>query len=94
MKLLMIIVESEHKEELEVLLNRNHVIGYTEIPQAHGVGTTGVRMGSRAFPATSSIIFTVIPADQVDKLTEDIRNYCEACMKKMKMIVWGVEQIV
>ena len=58
MKLLMIIVESKYKEELEVLLNRNHVLGYTEIPQAHGVGTTGVRMGSRAFPDTSSIIFT------------------------------------
>jgi len=94
MKLLMIIVESQYKEELEVLLNRNHVIGYTEIPRAHGVGTTGVRMGSRAFPETSSIFFTVIPSEEVGKLTADIRLYCEACMKKMKMVVWGVEQIV
>ena len=94
MKLLMIIVESAYKEELEVLLNRRKVVGYTEIPQVHGVGESGVRMGSRAFPDTSSIIFTVMPSDQVEALTEDIHNYCEACMKRMKMIVWGVEQII
>jgi len=70
------------------------VVGYTEIPQVHGVGETGIRMGSRAFPKTSSIIFTVMPSDQVTKLTDDIRRYCEACMKRMKIIVWGVEQII
>ena len=94
MKLLMIIVDSVHKEELEVLLNRNQVLGYTEIPQAHGSGTSGLRMGSRAFPKTSSIIFTVLPADQVEKLRSDIEVYCEACMKKMKMIVWSVEEVI
>jgi hypothetical protein len=94
MKLLMIIVESEHKEELEVLLNRHDVVGYTEVPQAHGKGASGVRMGSRAFPKTSSIFFTVIPAESIDALLADIKLYCAACMKRMKMIVWGVEQIV
>ena len=94
MKLLMIIVESEHKEELEVLLNRHNILGYTEIPQAHGKGESGVRMGSRAFPKTSSIVFTVIAAEAIQPLLEDIKRYCAACMKRMKMIVWGVEQIV
>jgi len=94
MKLLMIIVESAYKEELEVLLNRNDIVGYTEIPQAHGVGESGIRMGSRAFPKTSSIVFTVLPADKLEPLMEDIRTYCEACMKKMKMTVWGVEQLL
>ncbi len=94
MKLLMIIVDSSNKEELEVLLNRNEIVGYTEIPQVHGVGESGIRMGSRAFPKTSSIIFTVIPADKVEPLMDDIRTYCTECMKKMKMIVWGVEQLL
>ncbi len=94
MKLLMIIVESSHKEELEVLLNRNDVVGYTEIPQVHGVGESGPRLGSRAFPKTSSIIFTVIPAAKLDGLVADIKAYCQACMKTMKMIVWSVEQVI
>ena len=94
MKLLMIIVESEYKEELEVLMNRHQILGYTEIPQAHGRGESGLRMGSRAFPKTSSIFFTVIPAEAVTPVVEDIERYCEACMKKMKMMIWGVEQVI
>jgi hypothetical protein len=94
MKLLMIIVESVHKVELEVLLNKHDIVGYTEIPQVFGSGSTGQRMGSRAFPKTSSVIFTVIPAGAVDALVSDIERYCEACMKHMKMIVWSVEQVI
>ena len=94
MKLLMIIIDSSLKEELEVLLQRNAVLGYTEIPQVHGVGETGIRMGSGAFPKTSSVFFSVLPADQVGKLKADIESYCEACLKKMKMIVWSVEEII
>ena len=76
MKLLMIIVESVHKVELEVLLNKHEIVGYTEIPQVFGSGTTGQRMGSRAFPKTSSVIFTVIPAEAVKALVADIERYC------------------
>ncbi len=94
MKLLMIIVESEHKEELEVILGRHEVVGYTEIPQVHGHGESGFRMGSAAFPKTSSLIFTVIPASTLDELVADITRHCAACMEKMKMIVWGVEQVL
>ena len=94
MKILMIIVESVHKEELEVLLNKHDIVGYTEIPQVFGSGETGQRMGSRVFPKTSSVIFTVIPADAVKPLVADIERYCEVCMKHMKMIVWSVEQVI
>ncbi len=94
MKLLMIIVDSSCKEELEVLLVRHDAAGYTEIPNAHGVGATGIRMGSGAFPKTSSIFFTVLNDDQIKAIRADIGAYCKACDKDMKMIVWGVEEIV
>ena len=94
MKMLMIIVESSCKEELEVLLNRNEVVGYTEIPQVHGVGESGPRLGSRAFPKTSSIVFTVVPKEKMDKVIEDIRCYCDHCLRDMKIIVWSVDQII
>ncbi|MCP4899042.1 MAG: hypothetical protein GY906_18890 [bacterium] len=92
MKILMIIVESECREELEVLLDRHNVDGYTEIPGAHGVGTSGIRMGSGAFPKTSSVFFTIIDEDQLAAIKADITNYCEACGKKMRMAVWGIEE--
>ena len=93
MKLLMIIVDSSCREELEVLLQRNEVTGYTELAGAHGVGETGIRMGSGAHPATSSVFFTVVEEDKVPILKESICSYCDACDKHMKMIVWGVEEV-
>jgi hypothetical protein len=93
MKLLMIIVESECREELEVLLKRMGIGGYTEIPNTHGVGASGVRMGSRAHPTTSSIFFTVVEDDQVKELKESICSFCDASEKSMRMIQWGVEEV-
>ena len=93
MKLLMIIVDTACREEVEVLFQRNGVTGYSEIPNAHGVGATGVRMGSRAHPKTSSIFFTVVEADQVAPLKKALCDYCEACERHMRMIQWGVEEV-
>ena len=94
MKLLMIIVDTECREEVEVLFRHNGVTGYSEIPNAHGIGHTGIRMGSRAHPKTSSIFFTVVEAEQVEPLKKALCSYCEACERHMKMIQWGVEEIV
>ncbi len=94
MKLLMIIVDSECREEVEILFQRNGVTGYSELPGAHGVGTTGVRMGSGAFPKTSSIFFTVVEPDQVVPLKEALCSHCDASERKMRMIQWAVEEVV
>jgi len=94
MKLLMIIVDSECREELEVLFKHHGVTGYSEIPNAHGVGMTGIRMGSGAYPKTSSIFFTVVEPDLVMPLKEGLCAYCKACERNMKMIQWGVEEVV
>ena len=93
MKLLMIIVESHCREELEVLLRREGITGYTEIPNTHGVGASGVRMGSSAHPETSSNFFTVVEDDQVVELKETICSFCDASEKKMRLIQWGVEEV-
>jgi len=94
MKLLMLIVDGEKKEELEVFLNRAGVLGFTEIPNATGFGETGPRLGSRAFPKTSAIIFTVIAADALDRLVADLKTYCAECSERLKVLVWGVEDVL
>jgi hypothetical protein len=93
MKLMMIIIDTECREELEVLFKHHDVTGYTEIPNTHGVGETGIRMGSGAYPKTSSIFFTVVEPDQVQPLKEGLCTYCDACKHDMKMILWGVEEV-
>jgi hypothetical protein len=93
MKLLMIIVDTECREELEILFRRNNIVAYSEIPNAHGVGVSGIRMGSRAHPKTSSIFFTVVAVSQVEPLKKALCDYCEACERNMRMIQWGVEEV-
>ncbi len=95
MKLVMMIVESSHKEELEVLINRNDIVGYTEIPEVLGAGESGFRMGSAAFPKTSSIIFTIVAAGKLRALVDDIKSSCgDACGKTLKVVVWGIEELI
>ncbi len=93
-KILMLVVEESRKEELEAFLDRAGVLGYTEIPHALGVGSTGPRLGSRAFPKTSAVIFTVLPAAALAPLVERVRAYCGECGERLKMLTWDAEEIV
>lgn len=93
MKLLMIIVDESKKEELEVLLNRVGVVGYTEIPRVVGVGTTGPRLGSRAFPKTSALIFTVLSENTLETLLSTLREFCKECGEKLKLVSWDVNEV-
>ena len=94
MKLLMIIVETSCIEEIEVLLRQNGVEGYTEIPKVRGFGETGPRLGSSAYPKTSSVVFTVVPEEKVGRIVEDIRCQCDRCLEDMKVFAWEAEQVL
>jgi len=92
-KVLLLVVDESRKEQLEVFLDRAGVLGYTEIPNALGMGTTGPRLGSRAFPKTSAVIFTVLPAEALEPLVERLRSYCGACGERLKMLAWDAHDI-
>lgn len=94
MKLLMIIVEESHKEELEVYLQGSGVAGYTEVPGATGLGVTGPRLGSGAFPKTSAVVFSVVDDGEVDRLKRGLLSFCEACGERVKLLAWDVEEVL
>ena len=90
----MIIVESTHRDQVEAALTAHQVAGLTEIPTVYGLGTTGPRLGSRAFPQTSSIILTVVEDGKAEELVAAIDSSCADCRQAMRMIVWGVERMI
>lgn len=92
--MLMIIVESTHRDQVESVLTARQVKGLTEIPTVYGMGSTGLRLGSRAFPESSSIIFTVVEDGTADALVRAIDAACADCRGAMRMIVWRVEQML
>ncbi len=93
MKLLMIIADEEHKEELEVFLHRSGVQGYSEIPHVTGLGLTGPRLGSGAFPKTSAMILSIIAPEVLADLRESLADFCNKCGGRVRMIAWDVEEV-
>jgi hypothetical protein len=78
MKLVMILVDADRAPDVERILERRGLPGYTEIPQVLGKGETGRKLGTRAFPGAETLYFTVIPAGRVDGLAGDLRNLRDA----------------
>ncbi len=93
MKMVMMVIDEARKEELEIVLEDAGVAGYTELSRASGRGTTGPRLGSRAFPKTSAVIFTVLSAEALVNLRATLRAFCRDCGERLKMIAWDVEDI-
>jgi hypothetical protein len=94
MQMLMFVVESSHKDRIEAALREHEVIGYTEIPTVYGIGRSGPRLGSGAFPETSALILTVVETARVDALLASIDAECPDCRGSMRVVIWGVDRIV
>ena len=93
MKMLMIVIDQSKREELEVFLNHSGVEGYTEVSHAAGIGSSGPRLGSRAFPRTSAVVFTVLDQDSLDRLRSGVEQFCASCGEQLKMFQWEVEEL-
>lgn len=94
MKMLMLIVPSESRDRIESALTSEEVAGYTEIAGAYGRGMSGLRLGSRAFPGTSSLILTMLEENRVEPLLQALRTTCPECAGAMHAVVWGVERLM
>jgi hypothetical protein len=91
-KLLMALIDEGCKEELEVVLTRAGVAGYTEIPHAIGMGTSGLRLGSAAFPRTSAIVLTFVEDGDAGRVAAAVRAQCPA-KGRVHLVTWGVEAL-
>jgi hypothetical protein len=68
MKMLMIICPEQRRGEIRDLIRRHEVHAFSELKDITGEGETGVRMGTRIWPGTSSLIFTVVPDGKNEEL--------------------------
>lgn len=74
MKMLIVVYSGSNPHRISSLLDSHHAGGYTEFRNAHGVGATGRRDGSRAWPGESTLFFSIVPADRSTELVETLRN--------------------
>jgi uncharacterized protein YaaQ len=90
MKMLMAIIDSSKKEELESVLKREGITGFTEIPNANGFGSTGMKMGSAAFPGSSAVIYALLEEEILERVASTIKSYCSECTQHMRLLHWDV----
>ena len=73
MKLLMILVDSNHQAEVETLLEENQVPGFTELPNVLGKGVSGRKFGSRAFPGSNTLLFAAVDGTICQTLCRELK---------------------
>ena len=74
MKLLLIFVDSDHAEDVERLLDESDVPGYSEFPHLRGKGESGRKLGTRAFPGSSTLYFVALPDGTCKGLCDELKN--------------------
>lgn len=79
MKLLLIFVDADHASAVEDLLDRLGVPGYSQIPTVLGKGDTGRKLGTRAFPGSSTLYFAAVAPEHAAALVEQVRDLQQAC---------------
>ncbi|NUO20036.1 hypothetical protein HUU59_11355 [bacterium] len=91
MEMLVVFAKAELREEIELVLTKQGVPGFTEIPDAHGVGTSGVRMGSAVHPKTSVILMTVVDTELRSRIVQILKDYTKVCNCHISCVYWPVE---
>jgi len=74
MRMLMVVYSGSSPQRISSLLDAHHAGGYTEFRNAHGVGSTGKREGSRAWPGESTLFLSVLPEAHSDALVGTLRD--------------------
>jgi hypothetical protein len=77
MKLLLIIYSGSQSRLVPDLLEAHQAGGYTRLNPAHGAGETGRREGTRAWPGSADVYFTVVPAERSEALVAAMRAEAE-----------------
>jgi hypothetical protein len=73
MRMLLVITEQEALPAFERGLLEAGERGFTVAPRVYGRGKSGLRAGSRAHPGASSMIFTVVPDEDVPEALRFLR---------------------
>ena len=91
MEMLVVFAKAELREEIELLLTKHGVHGFTEISDAHGYGSTGIRMGSAVHPKTSVVVMMVVENEMRKEIVDLLKEYQKDCNCHVSCVYWPVE---
>ena len=74
MKVLLIFVDADHADDVERLLEDHAVRGYSAFPNVLGKGVTGRKLGTRAFPGSSTLNFVALSEGDCAGLCDALKS--------------------
>ncbi|HSB71627.1 MAG TPA: hypothetical protein VLT62_20050 [Candidatus Methylomirabilis sp.] len=75
MKLVLIVFNFIYDDQIRSIIERLRIPGFTEIPKVFGTGESGKRFGTHAFPGHDTLLLTVLPAELVKPLLDEIAQF-------------------
>jgi len=93
LRMMMVIVDSSAREQLEVLLRKAGAPGFTEMSPAAGWGETGPHLGSRAFPKTSTVLLSVLEPEAEERVRVALAGFEEGETRRVRAYAWSVEEV-
>lgn len=66
------------QSRVPALLERHGISHYTSFAGGHGVGSTGRREGTRAWPGETTMIVSLVPDDRATSLADELQREAES----------------
>lgn len=73
MRMFMLMYGGPDGARVPALLERHGITHYTSFAGGHGVGSTGRREGTRAWPGETTMIVSMVPAERADSLAAELK---------------------
>ena len=96
MKMVIMIVDAGNADDIKQMLRDCDVPGYSELPNVLGMGTTGKKQGSRAFPGSSTLFMVALEEHCVDMLSKKLEQLHEinGSSEGLKAFSFDVEELI
>jgi hypothetical protein len=96
MKMVMVVCPESRIGEVQALMDEHHLQGYTELTDVRGAGVTGKRLGTRAYPGSSCMVFAAVEGSKADELVTALEGLCRECSpaEGLRVLVLPVERMI
>lgn len=93
MKLVVMVVPREARDDVEAALASAGPLGFTEIPAVYGEGSSGPRFGSRTAPGVSDLIFLAVEDGRLASIREALGSVEARLGRKLHAFLLPAEEI-
>ncbi len=93
MKLLVLVVPREARDDVEAVLEQAGAAGFTELPGVYGEGSSGPRFGSRIAPGVSDLIFVAIAEEKLAPVREAVRLVESKLDRRLHVFMLPIEEV-